>query len=226
MAQTKQNNGNMALEPEFNAEKSQILNNQSKEIKEKTDKFHIIAGLHESIRRIDFIKVNIKTTKLTKYSIGMRKNKLFNCKITEQRTLNGDFKEYMEKMCHVDVFGKCRCFGDSTHTFEIDYLDICGSAKTEWCFINAEAFLLKNFDKIVPPKAVVAVCLNPHSYEYPLFGYKLTRIIIPINSFWRGLQPIPATVQYLLWANDFDEIFNRTDSDVYLGKDWYLRKLK
>ena len=85
---------------------------------------------------------------------------------------------------------------------------------------------IRNFEELVPPDAVVAVCLNPNSFEYPLFGYKLTRTIIPLNSFWRGLRPVHANADYLLWAEDFDYVFSRNKSDIYLGKDWHLRKLK
>jgi 4-amino-4-deoxy-L-arabinose transferase-like glycosyltransferase len=86
---------------------------------------------------------------------------------------------------------------------------------------------IRKFEELVPPGAVVAACLNWHSYEYPLFGRSLTRTILPINSFWRGLQPIPLTPQpwYLLWADDFNGIFNPGEGDVHLGKDWYLRDL-
>ncbi|HOO77060.1 MAG TPA: hypothetical protein PLI51_00560 [bacterium] len=85
---------------------------------------------------------------------------------------------------------------------------------------------VRKFEELVPPGATVAVCLNPHSFEYPLFGEKLSRRLIPINSFRRGLQPIPGQADYLLWADDFDEIFHRTGADIHLGKDWWLRKLK
>lgn len=85
---------------------------------------------------------------------------------------------------------------------------------------------VRKFDELVPARAVVAICLNPHSYEYPLFGEKLSRRIIPINSFHTGLRPIPPEAEFLLWADDFDGVFQRRVSDVHLGKDWYLRKLK
>lgn len=91
-----------------------------------------------------------------------------------------------------------------------------------------------NFEKLVPPDAVVAACLNPNSFEYPLFGRGLTRTVIPLNSFRQGLQPVPPEADYLLWAggnspdhhDDFDFIFNRTEGDVHLGKDWWLRRLR
>jgi len=85
---------------------------------------------------------------------------------------------------------------------------------------------LRRFEELVPPTAAVAVCLNPNVFEYPLFGYRLTRRIIPLNSFWRGRQAIPPGVGYLLWEDDFDPAFGRQTGDVHLGKDLYLRKLK
>ncbi len=85
---------------------------------------------------------------------------------------------------------------------------------------------IRSFEEIVPAGAVVATYINENSYEYPLFGYKLTRTIIPLNSFWRGLQPVPENADYLLWADDFNGVFSRNEADIHLGKDWYLRKLK
>jgi len=83
-----------------------------------------------------------------------------------------------------------------------------------------------NYEHLVPPAATVAAALNPNSVEYPLFGLRLTRKIIPLNSFHRGLQPIPPEADYLLWADDFAEIFNRGEGDIHLGRDWWLRRLK
>lgn len=59
------------------------------------------------------------------------------------------------------------------------------------------------FEEIVPEDASVAVFLYPNSFEYPLYGRYITRKIIPINSFFRGLQPIPAEADYLLYARGF-----------------------
>lgn len=85
---------------------------------------------------------------------------------------------------------------------------------------------VRRYEEEVPPGAVVAICLNPHSYEYPLFGEKLSRKLIPINSFWGGLQPIPLEADYLIWADDFHQAFGKRETDLHLGKDWWLRKLK
>lgn len=82
---------------------------------------------------------------------------------------------------------------------------------------------LKTFDEIVPSNATVAVFAYEDSPEYPLFGKYLTRIIIPINSFDDGVQPIPESADYLLYSqNSFP---CTKSSDEYLGADWYLREL-
>ncbi len=85
---------------------------------------------------------------------------------------------------------------------------------------------IRNYERLVPADAVVAAALNPNTVEYLLFGPGLTREIIPLNSFHRGLQPIPTDADYLLWADDFDEIFNRGEDDIHLGKDLWLRRLR
>jgi hypothetical protein len=82
---------------------------------------------------------------------------------------------------------------------------------------------LKRFDRLVPGNAAVAVFLYEDSFEYPLFGNHLTRTIIPVNSFTKGFQSIPLNAEYLLYTtNGFP---CAASSDVYLGADWYLRKL-
>ena len=95
---------------------------------------------------------------------------------------------------------------------------------TVYCDRWAES--CKRFEKLVPPDATVAVCINPNSYEYPLFGYKLTRTIVPLNSFWRGRRPLLEDADYLLFSDDFDDIFERSPYDIHLGWDWHLIKLK
>jgi hypothetical protein len=79
----------------------------------------------------------------------------------------------------------------------------------------------------VPIDAKVAVYLKSDTtyspFEYPLFGEKLTRTIIPINSFVNGLIPIPENADYLLY--DLGYPCANVSDDEYLGYDWYLRKL-
>jgi hypothetical protein len=82
---------------------------------------------------------------------------------------------------------------------------------------------LKRFDQLVPMSAIVAVFLNGDMFEYPLFGEHLTRTIMPINSFDKGLQPIPINAEYLLYSQNFP--CADTQEDVYLGANWYLRQL-
>jgi hypothetical protein len=80
------------------------------------------------------------------------------------------------------------------------------------------------FEKIVPPDATVAVAFGEDTFEYPLFGEHLTRKLIPINSFLKGLQPIPPEAGYLIYSRDVYHDW-RTN-DVRLGEDWFLRILK
>jgi hypothetical protein len=80
------------------------------------------------------------------------------------------------------------------------------------------------FEQLVPIDSIVAISLKKDScYEYPLFGERLTREIIPINSFRDGLQPIPEQARYLLYDESYPYPSIR---DRYLGAGWYLRKLK
>jgi hypothetical protein len=82
---------------------------------------------------------------------------------------------------------------------------------------------LKNYEELVPENSVVAVYLGADSYEYPLFGKDLNREVIPINSFSKGIQPIPEKAEYLIYSIGFPYA---DKSDIHLGEDWYLRKLK
>lgn len=59
------------------------------------------------------------------------------------------------------------------------------------------------FEFLVPADAVVAVYLYPNTFEYPLYGQYLTRKIIPINSFYKGIQAIPPEAEYLLYARGY-----------------------
>jgi hypothetical protein len=81
---------------------------------------------------------------------------------------------------------------------------------------------LRKFEVLVPPQTTTAVCLRNYRFEYPLFGERLTRKLIPLHSFWRGKQPVPGNADYLLYSEGY---FDRKDGDVQLDKDWFLRKL-
>ena len=84
---------------------------------------------------------------------------------------------------------------------------------------------IKEFERLVPGNETVAVFLYEDSYEYPLFGKYLTRTIIPINPFDKGLQPVPANANYVLYI--YTEGFPYASSnDIHLGADWYLRRLR
>jgi hypothetical protein len=81
---------------------------------------------------------------------------------------------------------------------------------------------LQMFDKLVPEKAVIAVFLSEDSYEYPLFGEHLTRTLIPIHSFKRGLLPIPHYAEYLIYDQNYP---CPSPNDISLGENLYVREL-
>lgn len=94
----------------------------------------------------------------------------------------------------------------------------------------------KRFDELVPDTATVALGTINDDYEYPLYGPKLARRLIPINPFEKGVQPIPKQAQYLFFAKS---VIKPQPGDIRLGtdttmtenvavpgEDYYLRKLK
>jgi len=99
----------------------------------------------------------------------------------------------------------------------------------------------QTYDSIVPQDATVALATINDDFEYPLYGAKLTRKLISINPFEKGLQPIPEDADYLFYArsviNDTTKI-KALPTDLRLGtdttmkhlivkgEDYYLRKLK
>lgn len=92
------------------------------------------------------------------------------------------------------------------------------------------------FDQIVPQGATVALATINDDYEYPLWGNRFTRTLIPINPFEKGLQPIPKEATYLFFSKS---VIKPVSTDIRLGtdttikehiivrgEDYYLRKLK
>ncbi|WP_310590340.1 glycosyltransferase family 39 protein [Dyadobacter sp. NIV53] len=99
----------------------------------------------------------------------------------------------------------------------------------------------QTYDSIVPQDATIALATINDDFEYPLYGAKLSRRLISINPFEKGLQPIPKDADYLFYAksvvNDSSRIKAlptdlRLGSDTTMkhlavkGEDYYLRKLK
>ncbi|MFN8356500.1 MAG: glycosyltransferase family 39 protein [Spirosomataceae bacterium] len=93
----------------------------------------------------------------------------------------------------------------------------------------------QRFDSLVPQNATVALADINDDFEYPLFGKELTRTIIPINPFEKGLQPIPKEADYLFFAASVvtpqsGDIRLGTDTTmtnlITQGEDYYLRKLR
>jgi hypothetical protein len=81
----------------------------------------------------------------------------------------------------------------------------------------------RRFEQLVAPNDTVAIALSADSYEYPLFGEKLTRKLIPINHFILGLSPIPQEADYLLYSRRV--ITDIQPTDISLSGEWYLRPL-
>jgi len=81
---------------------------------------------------------------------------------------------------------------------------------------------VRRYEELVPRGATVAVWLVGRTYEYPFFGEKLTRRLIPLNVYGKGTQPIPANADYLVYVNGYPD---RSAGDMHLGADWYLRHL-
>lgn len=93
----------------------------------------------------------------------------------------------------------------------------------------------ERFDSIVPSQATVALATINDDFEYPLFGAKLSRRLIPINPFERGVQPIPPQAEWLFFAGS---VIEPQRQDIRLGtdttmkgmitpaQDYYLRRLK
>lgn len=96
----------------------------------------------------------------------------------------------------------------------------------------------KRFDDMVPDTATVALGTINDDYEYPLYGAHLSRRLIQINPFERGVQPIPKQAGYLFFDKSViaprpGDIRLGTDTTarnspyvVVPGEDYYLRKLK
>ncbi|WP_247234971.1 glycosyltransferase family 39 protein [Telluribacter sp. SYSU D00476] len=91
------------------------------------------------------------------------------------------------------------------------------------------------YDSIVPQDATVALGTINDDFEYPLYGEKLTRRLITINPFEKGVQPIPPEADYLFFAKsvikpqpgDIRLGSDTTMTDLIVkGEDYYLRKLK
>lgn len=102
----------------------------------------------------------------------------------------------------------------------------------------------ETYDSIVPKEATVALATINDDFEYPLYGAELSRRLISINPFEKGLQPIPKDADYLFYdrsvVNDTSKI-KALPTDLRLGsdtvsakyrglavkgEDYYLRKLK
>jgi len=93
----------------------------------------------------------------------------------------------------------------------------------------------EKFDQLVPANATVALGTINDDFEYPLYGAHLSRRLIPINPFEKGVQPIPKDADYLFFSKNVikprpGDLRLGTDTTmkglIVPGEDYYLRKLK
>ncbi|MCU0338884.1 MAG: glycosyltransferase family 39 protein [Spirosomaceae bacterium] len=94
----------------------------------------------------------------------------------------------------------------------------------------------QKFDTLVPDSATVALGTINDDFEYPLYGQQLSRRLITINPFEKGVQPIPKEADYLFFSKNVipplsTDIRLGTDTTlraqmIVPGEDYYLRKLK
>lgn len=93
----------------------------------------------------------------------------------------------------------------------------------------------QKFDQIVPDSATVALGTINDDFEYPLYGKHLSRRLITINPFEKGVQAIPKEADYLFFSKNVipplpTDLRLGTDTTmkglIVPGEDYYLRKLK
>ncbi len=82
--------------------------------------------------------------------------------------------------------------------------------------------VVREYYAIVPAGSVVAVAFREDTYEYPFFGEKLSRELLPINDFYGGLKPIPPMAEYLLYDRSYP---CKRVEDIDLSHGYFLRKL-
>ena len=94
----------------------------------------------------------------------------------------------------------------------------------------------QRFEALVSDSATVALGTINDDFEYPLYGPHLSRRLVAINPFEKGVQPIPAAADYLFFSKN---VIKPLPTDLRLGtdtimkegvivpaEDYYLRKLK
>jgi hypothetical protein len=77
----------------------------------------------------------------------------------------------------------------------------------------------RSFADLVPAGARVGVAVS--EYEYPLFGPRLCRHLVPVLARLNANQPLPPNLDWLL----FSDPRLRRAGDISLGYGWYLRRL-
>ena len=82
---------------------------------------------------------------------------------------------------------------------------------------------MRSFEQRVDEESTVAVAFREDSFEYPLFGPRLSRRLVPVNPWDRGLQPIPPEVDVLVFM---PQVVKPRPGDEQLGPHWWLRRLR
>lgn len=72
----------------------------------------------------------------------------------------------------------------------------------------------KRFDELVPANAIVALGTQTEDYEYPLWGPKLARTLLPIHPFHQPVKDIPQIAQYLVFTKG---VFPIQEGDIQLN---------
>jgi hypothetical protein len=75
---------------------------------------------------------------------------------------------------------------------------------------------IRAFEAAVPSNATVALALPPDSFEYPFFGPRLQRIVVPVGQD----NPVEAAPGHVLAFSDRRK--TPRQGDVHLGADWWL----
>lgn len=96
----------------------------------------------------------------------------------------------------------------------------------------------QKYEKLVPADAVVALGTQQEheDFEYPLWGAKFERKLIPLHPFRSNVKPIPAEAEYLFYSEgvfphqtgdiQLNTLPENADSSVVTESTFYLRKLK
>ncbi|MBE2215881.1 MAG: hypothetical protein IAE82_18560 [Opitutaceae bacterium] len=78
----------------------------------------------------------------------------------------------------------------------------------------------RKFNELVPADATVGVALS--GYEYPLFGPRLSRTLVPLTTQVRTGAAFPPGLEWFVFASS---VHPPAEADIDLGIGWHLRRL-